>query len=219
MRALRQLIGHQYPKNMDEIIRESIKLKFPLQHFATVIISEGDIIKGINQSKPNNLILDHFGEWLAALIRQPQNNVKILYFTNTDGGAADINIWCSAAGSESVFTRKNSAGALNLGTKMEVGSGVTAATRADIQIETNLGTAPEDDSFDTGAGSYTAGVISVAGAITAGGAGTINETLFIAVWVDDTHSAQEVALLHDILISGEAFVLGNTITVAYTINL
>jgi len=214
MRILKQLIGHQYPKNINEIIRESIKLRSPFQHFSTVIISQGDIIKGIDQSKPNNLILNNFGVWLAGFIRQPtiaQTDVNLQDITDT---TRNLILYLNAP-SESMFNVDSNE---DLGTKMRVGSGVTPAARDDYDIETALGTAPEDDVFDSGVGSYAVGTISVAGAITAGGAGTINETGFYGAFGYGT-TVTDFMLFHDILVAGEAFVLGNTITVAYTINL
>ena len=216
MRALKQLIGHQTPKNIDEIIRESIKLRAPLQHFATVIISQGDIIQGITQSKPNNLILDNFGTVLAGLMRAPVaavTNVSIPDITNTARTLpiytinSDTKGWCTyAVGKE-------------IGTQLKVGAGVTAAARADYQIETDFGTAPESGHFDSGSGSYAGGSIAVAGAIVAGGAGTINEVGFFGHWSYGAAVRALFMLFHDILVSGEAFVLGQTITAAYTINL
>lgn len=217
MRALRQLIGVPMPKNIDEIIRESIKLRDPFQHFATVIISEKDIIKGIGQSKPNNLILDNFGEWLAGFLRQPVAADSQINLTGDDGAANIILMFhtVTTAGNRAF----NWAGG-PVGTRVKVGSGSTPAARSDYAIETDFVTAPEDDYFDTGAGSYAAGSVSVAGAITAGGAGTINEVVLSGTFWDETGDGPaEHILFHDILAAGEAFVLGNTITAAYTINL
>ena len=216
MRALRQLIGHQYPKNIDEIIRESIKLRSPFQHFSTVIISDRDIIKGISQSKPNNLILDNFGIWLAGFFRAPVAATKIINLNDSGGTPRAIHVW----------EQPNAANLFNvdpsdkIGSLLQVGAGTTAATRADENVETAFGTAPEDDVFDSGTGVYAVGTISLSGALTAGGAGTINETCLFGAWVYGAGSVlANFLLFHDILVSGEAFVLGNTITVAYTINL
>ena len=207
------------PKNIDEIIRESIKLRAPFQHFATVIISEGDIIKGISQSKPNNLILDNFGILLAGLMRAPVDAEKEVTLTDTGNTGQTVGAYGTYAANTQHFNYFDAA--YPTGTRVQVGAGTTPAARADYDIETAFIVAPEDDLFDSGTGSYGAGSISVAGAITAGGAGTINEILFTGRWIWQGGSATlaDFALFHDILVSGEAFVLGNTITVAYTINL
>ena len=214
MRALRQLIGNRFPRNIDEIIRESIKLRYPFQHFSTVIISRGDIIKGITQSKPNNLILDQFGTWLAGFLRAPVNSIKTISLQDSTDTTRTLYMYNKA----SATTNFNNDLTKLLGSLIQVGSGSTAAARGDYVIETAFGTAPEDAVFDTGTGSYAAGSIAVAGAVIAGGAGTINETCLYGGWTHTTDLAN-FALFHDILTGGEAFVLGNTITVAYTINL
>jgi len=213
MRALKQLIGHPTPKNLDEIIRESIKLRDPFQHFSTVIISQGDIIKGIAQSKPNNLILDNFGLLLAGIFRTPVALLGPAIVLNDDTDTVrDVFAMGVTA---STF---NAVAAQALGSSIKVGSGTTAATRADFDIETAFIVAPEDAAFDTGPGAYAAGSIAIAGAIISGGAGTINETGMFGVW-SHIGALARFMLFHDILVAGEAFVLGNTITVAYTINL
>lgn len=218
MRALQQLVGCPMPppKTLDEIIRESNKLRMPFQHFATIIISQGDknIIQGIGQSRPNNLILDQFGTWLAGLIRAPvlartQITLQDITDTTRTVGMYDKEM------QSNVFNQYTN---YVLGTQLQVGAGVTAPTRADFNIETALGTAPEDALFDTGSGSYAGGAISFAGAITAGGAGTINEVGYFSKW-RYTSAAGTFMLFHDKLVSGEAFVAVQTITVAYTINL
>jgi len=219
MRALQQLIGNRYPRNIDEIIRESIKLRDPFQHFSTVIISDRNIIKGISQSKPNNLILDNFGTWLAGLLRSPVDADSDVSLTDTGNNARLMKMYDLQSVSCYVFNAWDAGDPV--GSHMQCGSGVTPAARADYKIETALGTPPEDDVFVTGAGSYAAGSIAVAGAIVAGGAGTINETMLAFLWRWGTagDTMADFAMFHDILVSGEAFVLGNTITVAYTINL
>lgn len=214
---IQDLIGYKPPKNIEDIIRESIKLDAPFQHFATVMIQEPDgIIKGIGQSKRNNLILDNFGIILAELFTTPSMNQDTASVKDILNASTVFQFYGDATASDEPFTKNH----INLGTLMQVGSGVTAATRADYAIETALGTAPEDDIFDTGSGSYAAGSIGVSGAISAGGAGTINETLMVFKLHESVGSnVADVALFHDILASGEAFVLGETITVTYTINL
>jgi len=204
------------PKNIDEIIRESIKLRAPFQHFATVIISDQGIIQGISQSKPNNLILDNFGTWLAGLINAPAQAVKTVSLKDLLGNARNLktrNVYTEYAFSE--YSPPNDSGTL-----LQVGGGTTPATRADYQIETALSVAPEDDVFGTGTGSYSAGVVSAGGAITAGGTETINEVGFFGFWtIVGGAAAYAFMLFHDILVSGEAFTPGQTITVAYSINL
>ena len=214
-RALRQLIGcpMPQPKTLDDIIKESIKLDTPFQHFATVIISENDIIQAITQSRPNNLILDQFGKWLAGWLRAPVVADGSVSIKDTGGTARNIQLW-SGTTTASVFNIDTGD---KLGSLIQVGAGTTAAARDDVNIETAFGTAPEDTLFDTGSGSYAAGAVSVSGAISAGGAGTIAEVGLFAAWTLNI-TLYNFMLFHDILASTEAFVAAQTITAAYTIN-
>jgi len=221
MRALKQLIGFEMPKNIDELIKESIKLRYPFQHFATVMIQDRQgIIKGVSQSKPNNLILDNFGLFLAGLMRAPVITKTWISLTDSGGAARNVGTYGQWGANEHAFNLTNAAA--KMGTLIQVGAGTTPAARADEDVETPFGVAPEDDVFDTGTGSYGVGSIACAGAISAGGAGTINEVCFFGAWLYSTGAGVALAnflLFHDILVSGEAFVLGETITAAYTINL
>jgi len=211
---LKNLIGGYVPQDINERIAESIKTK-PFQQFATVMIQETDgIIKGIGQSKRNNLILDNFGIWLAGLIRAPVSaNKQSAEYLDTAGVADKWFMYQNGAGTDEF---NKGAGA---GFNMQIGSGVTPATRGDYVIETPFIVAPEDDVFPSGNGAYAVGVVSCVGVIVAGGAGTINETVLYAYFNDDANNLENVAFFHDILATGEAFVLGETITVTYTINL
>lgn len=216
MRAINQLIGNPIPKNIDQIIKESIKMRYPFQHFSTVMISDKDrTILGIAQSKRNNLILNQLGTLLAGLFRTPVVGSTSVSIVNDANVANQLYTYGTATAGSIIFNINGGGG-----TQIQVGSGSTPAARADYAIETAFGTAPEDDYFDTGAGAYAAGAIAIAGVIVAGGAGTINETLLSGYWWDETTNAYENhTLFHDILASGEAFVMGNTITVTYTLNL
>jgi len=214
---LNKLIGGHPPKDINEIIRESIKLRAPFQHFATVMIQEPDgIIKGIGQSKRNNLILDSFGQVLAALMRAPINGITNINLDDITDTARACTIMEEAAGSNSFI---GSAAARIVGTVMRCGSGVTPAVRTNFEIETPLAVAPEDAIFPTGNGSYAAGSVGCSGTIVAGGAGTINEVGMYGQWVYAGPTLGWFMLFHDILVAGEAYVLGETITVTYTLAL
>jgi len=175
---LKDLIGYQPPKNIGELIRESIQLDAPFQHFSTVMITSRDgLIKGISQSKRNNLILDHFGEILAELFTPPSDGQNEITLTDITNNPLVIQFYGDESANDFMFARNSVA--FQLGTLIQVGSGVTAATRADFDIETPFIVAPEDAPFDTAPGAYGAGAIAVVAATIAGGAGTINECLMI----------------------------------------
>lgn len=203
------------PQTLDEIIRDSVKFKHPFQHFATVIISDKNkIIKGVSQSKPNNLITDIFGEWLAGFFRAPVLAITSVTLIDTTNTLRTLKMYNSGGD----WNEFNSDSADLLGTLIQVGAGTTAAARADYNVETAFGTAPESAPFATGNGAYGAGAIGVSGTVVAGGAGTIAEVCMFADWTYDTTLARFL-LFHDLLAATEAFVLGETITATYTINL
>lgn len=219
---LKKLIGDYAPKNIGQLIAESIKVKSPFQHFSTVMIQEPDgIIKGISQSKPNNLILDNAGEWLASFFRTPSANQKIQTTLVDEGNTGRIFCTSYHNYNDETYVAYGSTVGTGSGSYIKIGSGSTSATRADYDIETDFGTAPEDDFFGSGSGSYGGGSIGVAGAVVGGGNGTVNETGMFGHWkiMDANDVFYNVMLFHDILVSGEAFVIGETITVTYTIAL
>jgi len=216
---IKDLIGYQPPKNIEQLIKESIQLDAPFQHFSTVMIQDkAGLIKGISQSKRNNLILDHFGEILAEMFTAPSADQVEITLTDISSAPFVMQFYGDDSVNDFSFARNDPA--RPIGTLIQVGAGVTAATRADIAIETPFIVAPEDAVFHTGSGSYAGGSIAIAGAIAAGGAGTINEVIMVLRALNnDGNAVGDVALFHDILVAGEAFVLGETITVTYTINL
>ena len=104
------------------------------------------------------------------------------------------------------------------GTEMQLGSGTTAAMRTDYAIETALGSAPESGRFSTTQGSYNAGYVSFAGAITAGGSGMVNETGFFGAWnTNADNNVSRFMLFRDILGSSVNYTAGNILNCSYSI--
>ncbi len=196
---------------------------------ALSILNSKGKIESVGINKPDDLILNNFGYWLAALIQPP---------TSWAGGTtyASTTLKDTANTSRTVATYANACSiyagtfnyagtAQNTGTYLQVGSGTTTAARADYNIETAFGTAPESGVFSTAVGSYAAGYISFSGAVTAGGSGTVNETGFFGKWIYGTpNSAVEVdvanfMLFHDNLETGQPFTAGQTINCSYSIDI
>ena len=109
----------------------------------------------------------------------------------------------------------------NTGTKFQVGSSTTAAARTQYAIQAAFSTAPESSQFSTGAGSYAAGggVMSCAGAIAAGGSGTINEVASFGYWPYSSSNMCTVMLTREVLGSGVSFSSGNAIVCTLSINI
>jgi hypothetical protein len=164
-------------------------------------------------NKPNDLILDNFGKWLAALIKTPVNNANAFTMVDTGGATRTFYAYGTSSGSYWYF---NYSGAYT-GTYLQVGKGQTAAQRSNTNIQTAMGTAPESTVFGTGNGSYAAGNISFSSAITAGGADTIYETGFFGYWYDTVATLRTIMLFHDLLQSGVAFTAGKSLVTSYAI--
>lgn len=217
----KRFIGELLPpqKDINEILKDLIKLDAPFQHFSTVIISKpNERIRSIGVSRRNNLILDQFGKILALILATAGNAQREDTITDTGNTGRLLQAWADQTPNDYTMFYN---GTVLGGAMMQVGAGTTAALRTDYNIETAFGTAPEDAPFATGLGSYAAGAIGIAGAISAGGNGTIAETLLILQACLNTGAATTYvfALFHDLLVSTEAFVAAETITTTYTINL
>lgn len=185
-----------------------------------VIVSEpitGEILD-LGGSLPSDLFVDNFGTWLAALIRSPVNASTAFTMTNTAAASKTMN--ALHQGSNLSCFNYSSSATPTVGTQIQIGSSTTAPARADLNIGTAFGTAPESALFSTGTGSYNAGTITISGSITSGGTGTINEALFAGKWVDSTLVATTTAttfcLIHDAT-TATAFTAGKSITVQFSI--
>lgn len=171
-------------------------------------------IIGMGGSKPDDLVLNNFGTWLAGLIRSPAVATKTVSLKADDGTTQTPYVY--SEGSVNCFNQRSGVAA---GTRIKVGSGTTAPARANFQIETAFVTAPESGYFNTGDGSYGVGAITCSGSITAGGSGTINETILTGRWTITTGTTFDFLLFRDAISPGKAFVAGQLINVAYAINL
>lgn len=172
-------------------------------------------ILGMGGSRPDDLVLDQFGTLLAGLIRAPVIGSKTISLKGDDGTTNTFAVYGNLTGGTYIF---NPSG-YTVGTKIKVGSGTTAPARANFQLETAFATAPESGYFNTGDGSYAAGIINASGSITAGGSGTINETILAYDITNSNGVVKTIVLFRDAISPGKAFVAGQLINVAYTVNL
>jgi len=188
-------------------------MKHVIKIWATVTVKDknGKVLRQA-KSRTNNLILNNFGIWLAGLIRTPVTAAGTVVLTDIVPSAQTVTLFSGAPGS--AFNVVNAA----TGTQVQVGSGQTPAQRGDTNIQTPFATAPENTRFATGPGSYTGGVITFSGSITAGGNGTIYEVGFFAAWSAAT-VLKYFMLFHDLLATGVSFVATNIIIVSYSVQL
>ena len=188
-------------------MRRSVKI----QAFVEVRDLSGKVVAR-GKSKPNNLILDNFGTWLAGFIRAVGAGSTTVSLVDSAGATQSVAL----IGSTSQF---NNTSLGSVGTKFQAGSGSTTPARADYAITTAFATEPEKSMFDTGTGSYAVGAISVSGSITAGGSGRINEVgLFMCLYAVGAPN-KYFMLFHDLISPGVDFVAAQIITVSYSITL
>ena len=174
---------------------------------ALSILNSKGKIESVGINKPDDLILDNFGSWLAKIYRTPVYAASAASLKDITNTARDV------------LTYNNDYGFANYGcgTNIGIGSGTTTADRADYNIETAFGTSPESTVFGTTTGSYAAGYISFSGAVTAGGSGTVNETGVFGFWYYSSYA--NFMLFHDNLETGQPFTAGQTINCSYSIDL
>ncbi len=165
----------------------------------------------------SNLILDQAGLWMAGLFKKQDsvNHCVIL----KDGSNLDRIIRTYATAGANPF---NLLGIGDEGVQLQVGSGSTAPTRQDFNLETLFGTAPESGAFipttnpiwNSGLGNFKQN-----GAIIAGGAGTINESILTMIWRDTSVVIRGFDLFRDIISPAVSFISGQSIVLEYTIQL
>jgi len=190
-----------------------------------VYVTENDEIKKVGGSTliknkktgeiVSNLILDQFGIWLSVMFKAfPSAGLNLIIKDNggtprTFGGYQASNVF-------------NASGGANFGLKYQVGSGSTVPVRTDFVLETPFGTAPENGDFgastdpvwNSGLGQF-----KTIASITAGGAGTINETTAQATWKDTSLTLRLVVLFRDIVSPAVPFIASQSIAVEYTVQL
>lgn len=223
---LLDLRGYTMKEKILEDARKYIweeKMKFlgyrpVISEFMVVAVHDKDgMITGIGGSVPSDLILDNWGEMLAAT--KPQVNVTSSFsargqtsgFDSFKGGSFDVNIatfvnFGGAQGTTSPFVK--------------VGGDATAPTRADFDTGTTFINLPESANALMSDGAYSVGgnsILNVATIGPTGGTGTIRETLYLMQWYTQIPAfLRNIACYHDLAAPVSAFVPGNFITIQYT---
>ena len=177
---------------------------------AVAILNSKGRIESVGINKPDDLILDNFGKWIAGMFR-PGIPLSITTVSLKD----DSNT------SRDIYTYTNTAyfNYGSSGTVIKVGSGTTTPERDDYTIETPFGTAPESGYIDTNTGSYANTHATFSASTTAGGNGTVNETGVYGYWRDSGSTTRYFMLFHDLLDTGQSFTAGQIINISYSIDI
>ena len=187
---------------------------------ALCYVTDKDEIKGVGGSTlmkdkngkiVSNLILDNLGKLLA-----------ILFSGNPSGlrGATVIDEIGTGRGIRT-YTGQNFTIGNALGVVHKVGSGTTTPARSDFEVETAFGTVPESGNIDgsTPIWNSSLGIFRSTSSLTAGGSGTVNEAVLKLGMNDTTVANRFIALYRDIVSPSQAFIVGQSIALEYTIQL
>jgi len=162
----------------------------------------------------------NFPNFFTPFGRSPVNaNSNGNWFRRSGGGAFGIRVINVANGTAELFNETNNAVEFLVGSALQVGSGITAPTNTDFNIETAFGSSPEDSTFGLGGGAYNEGLNQMApsAGIVAGGTGTVNESAWHLFSTGSSFAElnKSYMLFHDAISPGVAFIATQTITVSY----
>jgi len=189
---------------------------------ALCYVVKNGLIKGIGGSTLimdkngkifSNLILDQLGIFMAQLMHP--NGLTSTSINMQDATNTTRNFFVYRASDD--FNRTGTSGSL-----VQVGSSTTAPARTDFNIGTPFGTAPENATFagvsnpvyNSGLGNY-----KYIASITAGGVGTINESILENRWNDSGNVIRDIVLFRDIISPAQPFIAGQSIALEYTVQL
>jgi len=171
------------------------------------------LLKDKNGKIVSNLILNQFGEWLAAIFKSTSTGNRSTTLTSEVGASEFVQ--------EYGGTLFNNGGA-GFGSTLQVGSGTTPPARSDFFVETAFGIAPENFRFAPASNAVynsSLGNFKVSASINAGGAGTINESILMMQWDNTASALKTFSLFRDIISPGQAFIAAQTIALEYTVQL
>ncbi len=224
---LNSLIGQSFNQRTKfesyKILKEIHKQadQYSMEKALCYIVDKGEI-KGVGGSSlmknkktgeiVSDLILDQFGEWLSGIFVALPSGIVGRTVKNSAGTPQTVRLWAITNAFNDIET---------LGAFQQVGSGSTPPARTDLTLETPFGTAPENATFSTGNPVYNSGLgnFKPAGLITAGGSGTINESVMFFGMKNSVGSNNTFGMFRDIISPAQSFIAGQTIALEYTIQL
>lgn len=183
-------------------------LRLPELGMVAALNSDG-VIKEIGFNREGDLFLDNFGQWLAGIVVCRSNQVKVL--KDIDG--VNRNVPFTHIGSGDRWNRQINQ---SPGMWFQLGSGSTSPSRSNYCIETAFATAPENAKFEGSWGMHTSGFCINAGAISAGGSGTINESAAMTRWATNNNDEYFFAIVRDAISPGVSFVASDVLCATLT---
>lgn len=208
---------------IDEIqatYKENFIKKFP-DYFEKSYIKSSSIIsitqpketeiKDIGMSCLNDLLVDNYGNMLSGLLggQAPSVNMK-------DTGGTDRAI--TIVGQQGTFTDTDPVGTATVGSKIQVGKGLTPVARTDFNIETPFTGGIPSASVFTGQGGYNlAGKVTVSAVLSpTSQSGSISEACLFN-WFNHVVTSRFFMMAHDNISPAVGFIIGQAINVDYQI--
>ena len=174
-----------------------------------VTVTKENEIKSIGMSCLNDLITDTWANFLGVLIA---GGTAVLTISNI--ATHRLNVYSSFSND-----KFNNFSFGSVGTLIQVGKGVTPATRQDFNIENAFAVSPENSRIGTGVGGWNSGLgqVQVPMQLISSSSGAISETCLYGKWNVTSGGGNETYLLSRDNISPVVnFIGGESINVDYT---
>ncbi len=161
----------------------------------------------------SDLILDNYGKFMAGIFKGLVGGANLMFLVDEVGATRTLRVYTTSNQFNDAVARR---------VVLQVGGGITPPARDDFDIETALGTAPENVFFDCNIPVWISanGTFKNTGNITAGGSGTINESILQHHWTEAGAGVSGIfTSFRDSISPGVAFIPGDGIIVEYTVQL
>jgi len=228
---LNSLVGHSFNQKSkfeaEKILNEihSIAQDRTINKKALCYVVDNSEIKGVGGSTllkdkdgkiHSNLIMNNFGILLAALFKK-FDTADII---TTVKDIVNVDQTVRVYGDNATWT-DNNAGALSIGAFVQIGSGITGPTRTDFALETAFGTAPESGNIvATTNPVFSSPNFKYLGSISAGGSGTINESVMtLGLRRSGGGARVDTLCFRDIISPAVGFSIGQSVALEYTVQI
>jgi len=190
----RELFEKKYPKYFENNYAKACSL---------ITVTEKNEIKSIGISKVDDILNDNFGGMLGGILSNSSWQTL-----NTSGSPIGIGV--------TNFTTTDTNLPQNKGMRIQIGKGLTPATRSDFKIEDPFLVSQESTQRTTGNGGYNSGLgqVTASSVFVAGGAGAISESIFIYSFRVANTSTTGI-WSRDNISPVANFIIGQTINVNY----
>jgi len=163
----------------------------------------------------SNLILDQWGLITAGIFRPLSTAISTITVNDNNGNPVGVNVRTGGTFFLAVV------GGIPVGSRLQVGASSTSPLRTDFAVNTPFVTAPEMNAFTTSTPVWSSGVgtFKTAGLITAGGSGTVRESILLQQWRDAGVGTRNYTLFRDLISPALGFGIGQSIALEYTVQM